>query len=360
METVNVDTLITNLIEKVKEIKNENKNNIPVIFILVGTFPGISKIHQTPPIIEKYLENPLICPIVILIDPFYKKINENNVLNFLSSSIPEENQWYYPDIIPFLDISYHKRVAYQYYPYIIKKDDIQYLLYNPIIKNNLTLLWCFDGLLTFINYSNEKLSITESNCIVRVEYNINYWQLIAYNIETQEYYFKPQYNTIEDIFYEIDKNKNNNIILNRLQGFAYNLLKNWYDSFKKYRTWEIFIRNTDEKHRCQLTKKSTQYDWIHFQYRTNINFIDNKNGIQSQFIKSEYFTLNQYLNNQILQMGGMLIKIYFLDNKPNSIDLQKYYDDFKTEHELLISRNSSELPGLFQNILQKFQYKYSQ
>ena len=65
------ENIIRSINIKISEIKKNNKT--PVIFLLVGTYPGFSQIHQTPPFIcdllDKYHN---ISPIVLLFDTYYQ------------------------------------------------------------------------------------------------------------------------------------------------------------------------------------------------------------------------------------------------------------------------------------------------
>lgn len=347
---INYQQLLFNINQKVCEVKQADQRNIPVIFVLIGSYPGASQIHQTPPVIKKYLENEYIYPIVILIDGYYASIHteeKNNTLNFMTSDNTKPNpyQWYYPDTLMPLNIKCHNRVAYQYYPNIIDESELQILVRTDVIKDNLTHVWCFEGRL-FIENTN-MLCSPASSCMANVDSEIEYFPVITFNSETNSYMFKPMFNSIDEVINEINTDTDNDKKM--LSGFLYNMLEKWCNEFSTYRKWEIFIRLKDPSRKCELGRESTISDWTHLYYRANIKIarINASNIIHKKFLKSEHHTFKQFLDDNIYKMGITLINLGSRQ-KASSYDIQRVYDSFNEEMSL---ENNTVLPSLFSDIL---------
>lgn len=344
---INFDQLVFNINQKIIEIKEVDQRNIPVIFLLIGSYPGYSRIHQTPPVIKKYLDDTLICPIVVLIDSFYSKIQiekENKTLNFLTqdNTKPNPYEWYYPDTLMPLNIKCNSRVAYQYYPNIIEKSQVELLINMDFIKSNLTHLWCFEGSFSFKNTS--MLCSPSSSCMVDVDTNIEYWPIITFNIETNTYNFTPLNISINEIIDELNINKDSGN-----KRFLYNMIEQWCKKYSTYRKWEMFIRLNDPLSRCVLDHNSSISDWNHLYYRANIKS-DNIEQIHNKFLESSHNTLKEFLDDDIYKMGITLIKLSY-NQKPESYDIQVMYDKLNQEMK---NENQTTLPNIFYDILHKY------
>jgi hypothetical protein len=343
-EPINFAQLVFNIKQKIIEIKEADQKNIPVVFLLIGSYPGYSPHQQTPPVIKKYLKNKCIHPIVVLIDGYYASIHtekKNNTLNFMTSDNTKPNpyEWYYPDTLMPINIKCEDRVAYQYYPNIIEEAEINTLINMDFINNTLTHLWCFEGRFNFKN--TNMLCVPSSNCMAEVDSEIEYWPNITFNIETNTYMFTPLFNSIEQVINDVNKNKDS-----ENKRFLSNMLRKWSEKYSTYRKWEVFIRVNDPSHRCVLGRESSRADWTHLYYRSNIksNHIDK---IDQEFLKSSHHTLKEFLDDEIYNMGVSLIKVGFHQN-PSSYNIQELYDSLNEQMKI---NNSVTLPSIFHDIL---------
>jgi hypothetical protein len=344
-EPINFDQLVFNINQKISEIKEADQKNIPVVFLLIGCYPGYSPHQQTPPVIKKYLKNKCIHPIVVLIDGYYASIHnekKNNTLNFMTSDDTKPNpyEWYYPDTLMPINIKCEDRVAYQYYPNIISEAELNTLINMDFINNTLTNLWCFEGAFRFNNNTN-MLCIPKSSCMADVDSEIEYWPNITFNIETNTYMFTPLFNSIEQVINDINKNKDS-----ENKRFLSHMLRKWSEKYSTYRKWEVFIRVNDPSHRCVLGRDSSPSDWTHLYYRSNIksNHIDK---IHQKFLESPHITFKEFLDDEIYNMGVSLIKIGFHQN-PSPYNIQQLYDSLNEEMKIV---NNIKLPSIFDDIL---------
>ena len=116
----------------------------------------MNRFHQTPPIIEEYVKNPKLAPIVVLIDQAYKKTHwlsffddeyMKQYMKYLKSDSDELSQpdvkpgvWYYTGLITNLGndktLDYRHQVSYQYYPNIIPNEICDFII-NESTKTNI-------------------------------------------------------------------------------------------------------------------------------------------------------------------------------------------------------------------------------
>ena len=339
------------LSDKIESIKTDGK--VPIIFLLVGTFPGFSNIHQTPPVLCQMIKNERFSPIVILFDSVYKRNIES--LEFLKDekSPKEESviegKWYYPDTIPILNDSYHKKVAYQFYSIEVDNDNMGELVKH--ISPNLTLLWSFTGQ-TFcneieINYF--KCQIPEGDCGADIYYQAEYYPQIECDIKNGlGYYFKNFSTSIDDFIKDLKITKDEKV-KDQLSGFIYHFLIKWYDEFKTYRSWELQIRLNDPTQQITFTQLSNEQEWQHLIYRAGC-YINVKTLI-THFKKSGFYTLEEFINQEIFNLGLNLIEFDFINYDEEEITRNK--DIFIDEYLFFIETRKVEFPQIFQRILDK-------
>lgn len=330
-----------------------SKGQVPIIFLLVGTFPGFSNIHQTPPVIFQMIKNERFSPIVILFDSVYKK--NTSSLEFLKDEKSpkeeplKEGDWYYPDTIPILNDSYHKKVAYQFSSIEVDDDNMGELVKH--ISPNLTLLWSFTGQ-TFCNeieIDYFKCQITEGNCNADIYYQAEYHPQINLDIKTGlGYYFKNFSTSIDDFIKDLKITKDEKI-KDQLSGFIYHFLIKWYDEFKTYRSWELQIRLNDPTHRITFDKFSSDEEWGHFIYRAGCYM--NVKTLISHFKKSSFHTLEEFINQEIFNLGLNLVEFDFINCSEEEIT--KHKGIFIEEYLYFIEKNKVEFPLIFQRVIDK-------
>jgi len=326
--------------------------NIPIIFLLVGTFPGFSNIHQTPPIIFQMIKNERFSPIVILFDSVYKK--NTSSLEFLKDEkspkeeLVKEGDWYYPDKIPVLDDNYHKKVAYQFYSIDVDDDNMGELLKH--ISPNLTLLWSFTGQ-TFcdkLKIDYLKCQITEGDCGADIYYQAEYFPQIDYDSKNGlGYYFKTFSTSIDDFIKDFKITKDEKV-KKQISGFIYHFLIKWYAEFNTYRSWELQIRLNDPTHRITFDKLSTEQEWGHFMYRAGCYM--NVKTLISHFKKSSFHTLEEFINQEIFNLGLNLVEFDFIDCDQEEIT--KHKGIFIEEYLYFIEKNKVEFPQIFQRTIE--------
>ena len=346
-----VEYLKKQLSEKIGEINSEGK--VPIIFLLVGTFPGFSNIHQTPPIICHMLKNEIFSPIVILFDSFYK-INTTSLEFLKDEKAPKdepvkEGHWYYPDVIPFLNDSYHKKVAYQFYSIEVEDDNMCELVKH--ISPNLTLLWSFTGQ-TFCNeieIDYFKCQIPEGECAADIYYQAEYSPQIELDIKNGlGYYFKNFSTSIDDFIKDLKITKDEKV-KEQLSGFIYNFLVKWYAEFKTYRSWELQIRLNDPSRKIIFDKFSNQEEWNHLIYRAGCYM--NVKTLILHFKKSNFYTLEEFINQEIFNLGLNLVEFDFINCDEEEITRNKTI--FIEEYLNFIEKNKAEYPPIFQRIIDK-------
>ena len=353
--------IIESLTQKIIEIKTQGK--IPVIFILIGTYPGYSRFQQTPPIIEEYVTNPILAPIVILIDPQYRKLDW---LAFLDEDYPQKQAkalaeqqeppnpnvnpgvWYYPGLITNLGndkkLNYCNQVAYQYYATEINRGEFHHIINHPIITDNLTLFWSFIGsnfIEDIINLNGRKMHITDSQCAADVENEIEYFPRIEEDVNG--YYFKKRYESIEEIL-PILKAETEVKIQKRLKGFIYNIFMKWLEYHSNIHRWEIFVRFDDPSLKITVGKNSTPSEWVHLHRRAGLSsylFTAKKN-----FMKTPHQYFYEYINEEIYKMGTLLIQYDCICLKDES-SLEVQMASFMDEYGVMIENNSRNMPNLF-------------
>jgi hypothetical protein len=348
--------------EKINTIKESNKT--PVVFFLIGTYPGYSQIHQTPPYICDIINDDNLAPIVILFDSMYE---ENNIpLTFLvkKHETLEPGTWYYPHYIKSLNNSYQGKVAYQYYPMNVTEQLMQELL--TLVSPNITLLWSFTSI-TFCKNFNQPCHITEGNCMANLNFQSEYFPVIRF--ENNKYYIENNdisLNTIVDEIIklhpfklDIDNFSSSKLEyfskLEKLYGFVYYYIMKWLEEFQIYKTWEIQIRLYDPTYKIKLTKDSTPEEWNHFKFRVGPYFDVDK--MINKFSLSDIYTLEDFISNSIFENASQLIKLDAIDI-PES-DKQFQFSSFYDEYEKLIESKSNKMASIFSNYLSKFHTKYS-
>jgi hypothetical protein len=342
------------LIDKIDTIKKSNK--IPVMFFLIGTYPGFSNIHQTPPFICEIIKDDKIAPIVILFDEFYHE--SKKPLEFLvkKNENLEMGKWYYPLYIKELNASYNGKVAYQYYSKNMTENLMKELL--TLVSPNISFVWSFTST-TFCKNFNEFCHIPEGNCMANLYFQYEYFPTIKCD-KNNNYYIENNGIELDLIIDEIIKIKklelDNLTRLNQLYGFVYYYINNWKEEFQIYRSWEIQIRLYDPTRKIKLTKESTVDDWNHFKYRVGPCFDVDK--LIYNFNKSELYSLEDYINYSIFENGCQLVKLETIGS--SNLDTQFQINSFYEQHEDLINTKSSKLPSLFGNYLSEFHKKYSQ
>ena len=346
-----IEYLKKQLIGKISEIESNEK--VPIIFLLVGTFPGFSNIHQTPPIICQMIKNEKFSPIVILFDSVYKR--NKTSLEFLKNEKASkeeevnEGQWYYPDSIPVLNDSYHKKVAYQFYSTEVDDDNMCELVKH--ISPNLTLLWSFTGQ-TFCNQIEIdyfKCQIPEGECAADIYYQAEYSPQIDYDTENGlGYYFKNFSTSIDDFIKDFKITKDEKV-KDQISGFIYYFLIKWYDEFKTYRSWELQIRLNDPIRRITFDKLSNEDEWKHFLYRAGCYM--NVKTLITHFKKSSFHTLEEFINQEIFNLGLNLVEFDFIDCDQEEIIRHKGI--FIDEYLFFIEKKKAEFPLIFQRVIEK-------
>ena len=334
------------LVEKIKEIENENM--VPIIFFLIGAYPSFSKIHQSPPVICEMLKDPKVAPIVILIDPEYAK--NLDPLLFLTTDesyekiiekdgdleklFPQKGEWYYPNFIHQLKDSYQRRVAYQYHTIYINENEITELL--SLVRPRITLLWNFIGntlckslsseyidinnfISNYVNFNNlyqyQKILYTvhvpDSNCMAQLKYDSIYYPKLCCDDERNpESYHLELYTSLQEIYAELS-NTSDPEKKEQLKLFIYNYVKSWLDDLKQFSFWEKFIQNSDPQCRIVISKRSCMNDWKFLQYRLGSYY--NIDKLHLNFIKSKCELLSEYINYEIFYVGIILIQLGLIE-----------------------------------------------
>jgi hypothetical protein len=349
--------------EIIFKIKSEKKT--PIIFLLIGSCPDFSYIQQTPPVILEYIKNPEISPIVFIIDQIYKNETKQHTLSFLDLKITDFTQfqpgkWYYPDFIPSLKNSYQQRVAYQFYPQCIKIEEIFEFMQLSSVIDTMTLIWSFTGLAINPPFSinNNKMLIPDGNCLANTKYDSIYFPKLA--IHNNEYVLINMENNFEEITSDFvialsEKNEEQkNKKLNQLYGFVYYSLKKINEEMPGLRSWEIQLRTRDPEWKISFNKNSTQTEWDHFKMRAR--YFYNIDKLYTQFMNSKYYTLKDYINSSIYDIGNELIKINMLTDK-NAKNESEQVEDFITNYQHLIIEDIRGLPIIFNHMFEKIKNK---
>jgi hypothetical protein len=383
-----IENIIQSLTLKINEIEQNNK--IPVVFILIGTYPGFSNIHQTPPYISELIKDDRISPIVLLFDPYYNHskvsllfLNHHDMTNEIVNNpqqkqhpemgldFPEEGVWYNPHYIPALKSSYEGKVSYQYYSNNVSDEYFRIIMVQFIKNKHLIFYWNFTGH-DIIDYFTKviknkhypNIHINKADCSADVYYDIDYYPEIKYNDDENKYIlvnqsieFTDYVNDISQILKKIKDVKEpvDLVLKDKLYGSFYILFEKWLADFKTYRSWEIQIRNDDPSKIITFTKDSTKDEWRHLSYRVGVYFDTTKfiNG----FMKSKEYLLSEYINNQIYQMGEIIIELESLS--ATSDELNFVQSLFIEQHFNLIRENSKKIPMLFECFIQKYCNKYN-
>ena len=391
-----INTLILNLKLKVDEIYLEGKT--PIIFYLIGSYPYSNLYHQTPPIIQKYLEFENVSPIVIAIDPEYK--NNPRVLSFLVSGEQEQtdhininirdNQWYYPTIINHnhredktktLSLNYYGRVAYCYLSCFIEENELKTIIESIRNENKevLSLVFSFTGFKYFqnIEYRHNKHNIEmneyefdfkdnssfrnpNADCMADIINDIDYNPPIELVSSDSDISIKNKFRFIENINLEyilenlkISFKKKNALDIIKYNSFAKTYIIKTLSWLKSLKSWETQIRLNDPLKKVSINKNSSYQEWEHFKYRVG-SYLDIKH-IREIFNQSSLFTLEQFINNLIYDIGVNIIDIIIIQNKlelenkenisgsVNIQDKKKYDYDFHIKKREMISSLADEL-----------------
>jgi hypothetical protein len=407
-----IDDLINDLNIKITEILDAKK--FPLIFILIGAYPGISQIHQSPPIIGEYIKDDNISPLIISFEPTYK-IN-NTSLKFLTNTSDveeqitesvvkdndvnaiEENKWYYPHFVPKLKDSYKGKVGYKYLQLEINSSNINKIMSFLAKSKGIVFLWNFTSI--EFRYDTDlpstKLSVPPSDCMGNVTFNIEYNRCIKntgpqeyelVNTETMIPLYMEEFKNLITIQLEDGVTVINHSRIIFLKGVIVNYIKTWFDWFKDIYIWENKVRLTDYRKLVTLSVSSPMADWFHYIYRSDMQYIITK--LKKEFMSSKFHYFIEFLNNEIYNKVIMLITFDsydFLDemltnklteesiastlnynfnvnvNKEEIVhEFHTYYSkktyDFQEEFEIRynigITCNTMELPNIILNILQK-------
>ncbi len=342
------------LIIKINEIKTSGKT--PVIFFLIGTYPGFSWHHQTPPVICDMIKDPKISPIVIMFDPQYKESKTPLLFLTQNDKHTEINpgSWYYPNYIQETGSYYNFRVAYQYHTFNVDNQILYELL--SLISPNITLLWSFTGL-TFCEHLNIlNCHISEGNCMANILYDYEYYpKIVSGKLEINKINIFTLHHFLDKLSIEKDK-KQSHI----LYGYIYIYIKKWKELFQMYRSYDIRIQNNDPKICTVLSKSSTQKEWDHLKYRLGQFYNKHIDTLIYDFIQSQYNTFREYLNNEIYEVGNIIIKLdNFNNNNNDNLQMNCQLIDFISNHVKLINTNSHSLPDIFQDFINKNENKYN-
>jgi hypothetical protein len=339
--------------------KIPSDGTIPVIFVMIGSFPGFSSNHQheRPPILHDIINNSeLIHSYVILIDPDYtKKIPIN---------IPP-GTWYN-------DPEYHDKVSFAYFPSLVENNDISRII-NVISGKISIAVWSFTGdNFGEINHQNNPhIHIPPGNCLANTTYNGHYHPQIV--IEDNRVVFKP---ITHDLNHSIAMMKNvfKNIVIGKsydsqklevllAQGFSYYILKDWFERIKIMYSWVFQITtDSDETRRRCLDKFSTENDWAFLDYRIGPYY--NSTTLREEFMKSNDNTVINFICNKINQMGCSVIEldnmISLFNNHSITVENDHYLQNviaisvasFCDQYDsYFIKKNSRIFPQIFENYL---------
>jgi hypothetical protein len=342
------------LIIKINEIKNLGET--PVVFFLIGTYPGFSWHHQTPPVICDMIKDPKISPIVIMVDPQYKQ--SKTPLLFLTNNDKhieiKQGEWYYPNYIKEIDDCYNFRVAYQYHTFNVDNQILYEFL--SLVSPNITLLWSFTGL-TFCEYNNSlTCHIPEGNCMADILYDYEYYPKIVYGkLEINKMDISTVSHFLDKLLVEKDKKR-----AHILYGYIYSYIKKWKELFQMYRSYDIRIQKDDPKMCTVLSKSSTKIEWGHLKYRLGRFYNKHIDTLISNFIQSQFNTFREYLNNEIYQTGNIIIKLENFNNNYNdNLEMNCQLMAFISNHFKLINNDSHSLPDIFQDFISKNENKYN-
>jgi hypothetical protein len=346
-----LDNLKNDLINKINQITSLDET--PVIFFLIGTYPGFTWHHQTPPIICDMIKDEKISPIVIMFDPQYNKCTKS--LLFLTENVKSDitpGSWYYPNYIKEIDDSYNFRVAYQYHTFNVD-DQILYSLLQ-VVSPHITLLWSFTGL-TFREHNNNLMChIPQGNCMADVQYDYEYHpQIVSGKLKIKTLCISTLKDFIDKILIEKNVKK-----ISLLHGYIYNYIKKWTQLFQLYRKYEIRIRTDDPKICTTLSKSSSINEWDHLKYRLGSFYNKPVKELISKFMESQFETLVEYLNNEIYDTGNIILILYNLDEYSN-INNKPQLIDFIDNHTDLINQNEQLLPSIFMNFIRINENKYN-
>ncbi len=399
-----IDEIIKDLNCKITEIIDSRK--FPLIFILIGAYPGISQIHQTPSIICEYIKDDNLAPLIISFEPYYKTKKEP--LQFLTNTSDveemnptgvtmediEENKWYYPHFIPKLKDSYKGKVGYKYLTLEIKPPTINKIVHFLATSPGIVFLWNFTSIEFPYNchLPASKFSIPPSNCMANIKYNVEYNRFIK-NTSPNEYELVNNQSMIEFYMEEfkslINKQSDDDLSINNhhriqfLKGVIVNYIKTWIEWFRDIYIWENKVRLTDYRKLVTLSISSLNEDWFHYIYRSNMSDIITK--LKKQFMSSNFQYFVEFLNHEIYTKTMMLITFdsyIFLDEKltsnmrvteepPTNVKIDKeeidyqfhiYYSkqiydfntDFKNNYNAGINCKKYDLPNIISTILQKY------
>lgn len=362
--------MLKNIAKSIDEIifKIKSKKKTPMIFLLIGSCPSYSYIQQTPPVILEYIKNPDISPIVFMIDQFYNNETKQHTLSFLDLNITDFTQfqpgkWYYPDYIPGLKDYYHKRVAYQFYPNNITMEEVLEFMQLKSVVDTMTLIWSFTGFIVNPTFpiNNHKMLIPDGNCSANVKYNSIYWPKLA--IQNNEYILVDMENNFEEIAndfviaFDETNEKKKNIKLNQLYGFVYYSLQKIIEETAGLRSWEIQLRTRDPEWKIAFNKDSTQKEWDHFKMRAR--YFYNIEKLYTQFMNSQYYTLQDYINSSIYNIGNKLVEINMINVIYHKFQQEEGYqlEDFLTNYQALITEDIRGLPSIFSNMMNKIKDK---
>ena len=351
--------------DKVYTIKSEGKT--PIIFLLIGSCPDYSYIQQTPPVILEYIKDPNISPIVFIIDKIYE--NKPHTLDFLDLNITNFNEfnpgkWYYPNFIPKLKDSYQGKVAYQFYPQYIKDDEVLKFIQLKSVVDTMTLIWSFNGLTISPPFpiNNYKMLIPEGNCMANTKYDSIYFPKIAF--VDNDYFLIDMEDNFEEIVNDIHKYFNNSEIIDKnkmlqYECFVYYSLKRTIENFSTFRSWEIQIRVNDSSN-MTLNKDSSQEDWDYFKNRVRHYF--NIKKLYTKFMMSKSYTLSDFINSKIYDIGNQIIKLNLIEEKYKTGGLSDHAENnqletFIQQYFQIINNNIRRLPDIFNDTFEKYKHK---
>jgi hypothetical protein len=356
-----IEKIIDDLNNKILSIVAESK--FPLIFILIGTYPGCSRIHQTPPIICEYIKNDNLSPIIVSFEPNYAR--NNTSLHFLNKNSKhdissgqliiddiKENTWYYPEFIQQLNASYQGKVAYQYNTIAIDEYNLNKILCSLSQNKGLVFVWNFVGIEfpSILKLPLTKFNIPYASCMANVKFDIEYNRNVKKNDKIQnpnetnqpdvgeEYELVSVTETFSEAIEEFQ-----NLIVEQLDGvisivkhsrimflkaLIINSIKNWVECFGILYLWENKVRLLDYRKKVCLNKDSPNDDWEHYKYRSNIN--DEIEKLKKKFMGSRFYDFIDFLNNEINEQTMLLIKF----------DSYDYLDSMLTSNYFKININT--------------------
>lgn len=353
LQNSRIGRLIHSLELTIKKIQND-KNKKPLVMVLVGSYPDYSSHQDSPHHYPKYLDYILanysdIFPIVIAIDPLYRKenIERDSSLDFLKYN-PEkvisliDNQDRFDEdheankVDKFI-VTKNKRLVYRFLAWKIDDVEIDHLLYYLNLKTNWgipSLLWSFTGRkMGDDRIMNPKFfHHPEGNCMADVAADLTYFPNLQLDSITGGYCFTGTEKSLVDLLhkYQItmtqflttdDEDKKSKtklqVKINFYETNLYYLLKEFIKYYVGYRSWS----NQMIKEGIIINRNSNDYEEKMSHLETRMRGFFYQNDLRIVFESSKFLKLEDFVNNAIFETSSLCLEfLSIIDSNFNYID----------------------------------------